>query len=169
MIRRPPRSTQSRSSAASDVYKRQLLAPSCGFNGLDSQTCVDWHRKTNRPPKGRWTRGGLRRELVHAAIDVKAEMTGTEVADRVVHDAPICRVQLCGELEKGISDTQVQPVCQLGIRRFCAQFRVGVLERWIAASQQEVQHRTVKGVPQLLRVKDVGRDHVDEEGNWTLA
>ena len=25
MIRRPPRSTQSRSSAASDVYKRQLL------------------------------------------------------------------------------------------------------------------------------------------------
>src|SRR5450756_3071862 len=26
MIRRPPRSTQSRSSAASDVYKRQLLA-----------------------------------------------------------------------------------------------------------------------------------------------
>src|SRR5450756_3052541 len=27
MIRRPPRSTQSRSSAASDVYKRQLLGP----------------------------------------------------------------------------------------------------------------------------------------------
>src|SRR5450756_2752057 len=26
MIRRPPRSTQSRSSAASDVYKRQLLS-----------------------------------------------------------------------------------------------------------------------------------------------
>src|SRR5680860_851445 len=26
MIRRPPRSTQSRSSAASDVYKRQVLA-----------------------------------------------------------------------------------------------------------------------------------------------
>src|SRR5450756_106359 len=31
MIRRPPRSTQSRSSAASDVYKRQVLAlcPCC--------------------------------------------------------------------------------------------------------------------------------------------
>src|SRR5450756_1113507 len=27
MIRRPPRSTQSRSSAASDMYKRQVLAP----------------------------------------------------------------------------------------------------------------------------------------------
>src|SRR5450756_3260758 len=27
MIRRPPRATQSRSSAASDVYKRQLLHP----------------------------------------------------------------------------------------------------------------------------------------------
>src|SRR5680860_1207406 len=28
MIRRPPRSTQSRSSAASDVYKRQVATPS---------------------------------------------------------------------------------------------------------------------------------------------
>src|SRR5450756_2651877 len=35
MIRRPPRSTQSRSSSASDVYKRQTLAlpfgPDCAF------------------------------------------------------------------------------------------------------------------------------------------
>ena len=38
MIRRPPRSTQSRSSAASDVYKRQLLlcaaANVAGFGSL---------------------------------------------------------------------------------------------------------------------------------------
>src|SRR5450756_3231755 len=35
MIRRPPRSTQSRSSAASDVYKRQILGggiPEFSFN-----------------------------------------------------------------------------------------------------------------------------------------
>ena len=31
MIRRPPRSTQSRSSAASDVYKRQLLHTASDF------------------------------------------------------------------------------------------------------------------------------------------
>src|SRR5659263_330737 len=30
MIRRPPRSTQSRSSAASDVYKRQIIAGATG-------------------------------------------------------------------------------------------------------------------------------------------
>src|SRR5680860_1670075 len=30
MIRRPPRSTQSRSSAASDVYKRQVATPADG-------------------------------------------------------------------------------------------------------------------------------------------
>src|SRR5450756_3147635 len=36
MIRRPPRSTQSRSSAASDVYKRQTLA--CGkFRFFDKE------------------------------------------------------------------------------------------------------------------------------------
>src|SRR5680860_1472009 len=36
MIRRPPRSTQSRSSAASDVYKRQIRIPAsaCGLFGL---------------------------------------------------------------------------------------------------------------------------------------
>src|SRR5450756_3126191 len=32
MIRRPPRSTQSRSSAASDVYKRQLVAEGMGLD-----------------------------------------------------------------------------------------------------------------------------------------
>eukprot|EP00657_Telonema_sp_P-1_P007475 TRINITY_DN27377_c0_g1_i1.p1 TRINITY_DN27377_c0_g1~~TRINITY_DN27377_c0_g1_i1.p1 ORF type:complete len:163 (+),score=71.66 TRINITY_DN27377_c0_g1_i1:143-631(+) len=32
MIRRPPRSTQSRSSAASDVYKRQVSTQSTGFS-----------------------------------------------------------------------------------------------------------------------------------------
>src|SRR5450756_773247 len=51
MIRRPPRSTQSRSSAASDVYKRQALAnlamltgnvgrPSTGVNPLRGQNNV---------------------------------------------------------------------------------------------------------------------------------
>src|SRR5665213_4538522 len=41
MIRRPPRSTQSRSSAASDVYKRQnlLSCTSCAFpNGVSTES-----------------------------------------------------------------------------------------------------------------------------------
>src|SRR5450756_700113 len=43
MIRRPPRSTQSRSSAASDVYKRQLLFDD--FNGLpDFDARVDFYQ-----------------------------------------------------------------------------------------------------------------------------
>src|SRR5659263_740101 len=37
MIRRPPRSTQSRSSAASDVYKRQIV---CGTLSLLTQVTV---------------------------------------------------------------------------------------------------------------------------------
>src|SRR5680860_1906365 len=35
MIRRPPRSTQSRSSAASDVYKRQALLQALGVDEHD--------------------------------------------------------------------------------------------------------------------------------------
>ena len=37
MIRRPPRSTQGVSSAASDVYKRQLLENSAGELIIDKQ------------------------------------------------------------------------------------------------------------------------------------
>ena len=48
MIRRPPRSTLDRSSAASDVYKRQPLHPhhisvedAWGFTFYDRQGCAD--------------------------------------------------------------------------------------------------------------------------------
>src|SRR5665213_3231269 len=42
MIRRPPRSTQSRSSAASDVYKRQLFGSSpCAEHAVRFQSDVD--------------------------------------------------------------------------------------------------------------------------------
>src|SRR5680860_1926018 len=40
MIRRPPRSTQSRSSAASDVYKRQVLDVSNAFETYQNQLFV---------------------------------------------------------------------------------------------------------------------------------
>src|SRR5450756_2832330 len=41
MIRRPPRSTQRRSSAASDVYKRQLLT-FCDVPGFLPGTAQEW-------------------------------------------------------------------------------------------------------------------------------
>src|SRR5450756_3142410 len=46
MIRRPPRSTQSRSSAASDVYKRQSLVPVLKqkLNGATRLKVVDFGR-----------------------------------------------------------------------------------------------------------------------------
>src|SRR5450756_950496 len=43
MIRRPPRSTQSRSSAASDVYKRQLLARRMGKKKVIAETGAGQH------------------------------------------------------------------------------------------------------------------------------
>src|SRR5450756_1803647 len=45
MIRRPPRSTQSRSSAASDVYKRQLLSAT---NGLAQVTAAEQTASADR-------------------------------------------------------------------------------------------------------------------------
>src|SRR5450756_2212848 len=41
MIRRPPRSTQSRSSAASDVYKRQVVTLDLHMPGMDGLEVLD--------------------------------------------------------------------------------------------------------------------------------
>ena len=58
MIRRPPRSTQSRSSAASDVYKRQLYA-------------VDIHLPGNNfSNKGRSLSEHLEGDLVTSLLEV---------------------------------------------------------------------------------------------------
>src|SRR5450756_3259290 len=40
MLRRPPRSTQSRSSAASDVYKRQVYARLAGYEDVNDQEAL---------------------------------------------------------------------------------------------------------------------------------
>src|SRR5450756_940291 len=42
MIRRPPRSTQSRSSAASDVYKRQTLNGTVTANGTSTTVVFEY-------------------------------------------------------------------------------------------------------------------------------
>src|SRR5450756_1928447 len=50
MIRRPPRSTQSRSSAASDVYKRQLLQPLAAGRWEAVRPVAGWRRQPDRRP-----------------------------------------------------------------------------------------------------------------------
>src|SRR5450756_1569546 len=56
MIRRPPRSTQSRSSAASDVYKRQgLVGKEDGVNMVGSESVdgqFEHQRRVESPGKG---------------------------------------------------------------------------------------------------------------------
>src|SRR5450756_1721994 len=48
MIRRPPRSTQSRSSAASDVYKRQVL---CRIAQVSRSGYYHWLGRADEPEK----------------------------------------------------------------------------------------------------------------------
>src|SRR5680860_1716542 len=52
MIRRPPRSTQSRSSAASDVYKRQPTPCPMALRLKDYVCCTLWSRLLSRCPGG---------------------------------------------------------------------------------------------------------------------
>src|SRR5450756_3034713 len=59
MIRRPPRSTQSRSSAASDVYKRQAVDGPRGIFA-DAMSVPTGGRMIQRTPNDpAWYKGGL--------------------------------------------------------------------------------------------------------------
>src|SRR5664280_2509606 len=113
----------------------------------------------DRPHGRHWTLGGPGSDLVHPANDMEAEVPGTEVAQGIVHDAPTFRVELGGELEERIADTKVKPVSQVDARRLRGQLGVRVLEGGIAPPQQEIEHRAVERVAQLLRVEDVRRDN----------
>src|SRR5450756_2098859 len=64
MIRRPPRSTQSRSSAASDVYKRQLQ------QSFDAVVHYDlpWNPNRLEQREGRVDRFGQRKPLVRTVL-----------------------------------------------------------------------------------------------------
>ena len=65
MIRRPPRSTQSRSSAASDVYKRQLSVPS----DVLSHLLPPWP-KASRKSEPTWQAGAARPLIVEVVATV---------------------------------------------------------------------------------------------------
>eukprot|EP00658_Telonema_sp_P-2_P052432 TRINITY_DN40636_c0_g1_i1.p1 TRINITY_DN40636_c0_g1~~TRINITY_DN40636_c0_g1_i1.p1 ORF type:complete len:118 (+),score=21.58 TRINITY_DN40636_c0_g1_i1:103-456(+) len=63
MIRRPPRSTLSSSSAASDVYKRQVSTQSTGTLCVITLRCVDgstqiWQRGDDGSKKNVWKLNG---------------------------------------------------------------------------------------------------------------
>ena len=94
MIRRPPRSTQSRSSAASDVYKRQVQAQA-GHVSIES-TRVYLHL-TNDWLAGEYRRAAdlielgalmcldaLHRRATAAGAEVVAELTDTDHGSRDV-------------------------------------------------------------------------------------
>src|SRR5450756_1712890 len=79
MIRRPPRSTQSRSSAASDVYKRQLhpLATDESADLRDVQQTVATRAERDERTEGRRLHDGTDEAL--------ADLWHVRVGDRVDH------------------------------------------------------------------------------------
>src|SRR5665809_137020 len=77
MIRRPPRSTQSRSSAASDVYKRQLVPLGyavAGFTPAAYQRC-----RLQRPSSGSLILGWVSHLDAFSAYPFPTELPGGAV------------------------------------------------------------------------------------------
>src|SRR5678816_4859541 len=75
MIRRPPRSTLDRSSAASDVYKRQCRGPSPGPGGrhgraAGTSAAVSYtHLRAHETPEHLVCRLLLEKKKIEAALD----------------------------------------------------------------------------------------------------
>eukprot|EP00657_Telonema_sp_P-1_P001579 TRINITY_DN14183_c0_g1_i3.p1 TRINITY_DN14183_c0_g1~~TRINITY_DN14183_c0_g1_i3.p1 ORF type:complete len:123 (+),score=72.89 TRINITY_DN14183_c0_g1_i3:103-471(+) len=90
MIRRPPRSTQSRSSAASDVYKRQVSTQSTGAVILSGVcTSIDMPESVTRAAKW-WA--SLLATGVRVCCDVKVVLSAFGVA--IVDVPSYCQVGL---------------------------------------------------------------------------
>src|SRR5665811_2140517 len=68
MIRRPPRSTRVRSSAASDVYKRQILV--CQFNQSSAVGNTVIQGKMAEPPPGKTVADFLHQYLVTQPVPI---------------------------------------------------------------------------------------------------
>src|SRR5680860_1906541 len=82
MIRRPPRSTQSRSSAASDVYKRQV-AGSATPDGLRCPQGQYGRRAARAGPEDRGAVSPRRKDRAMSEQDVQ-DWIGKQVADNDV-------------------------------------------------------------------------------------
>src|SRR5450756_922770 len=67
MIRRPPRSTQSRSSAASDVYKRQGINLQEHFDSVVHYD-LSWNPTRHEQREGRVDRFGQEAKVVRATL-----------------------------------------------------------------------------------------------------
>eukprot|EP00657_Telonema_sp_P-1_P010013 TRINITY_DN4306_c0_g2_i2.p1 TRINITY_DN4306_c0_g2~~TRINITY_DN4306_c0_g2_i2.p1 ORF type:complete len:161 (+),score=25.04 TRINITY_DN4306_c0_g2_i2:64-546(+) len=122
MIRRPPRSTQSRSSAASDVYKRQDA-------GMRSSTCTKWcdRKITAFDPKNQSrikTTCRLYKQTKCHKVDCEEDSTFRQFR----FDKESCH---------GISRNECQRRCQ---RKFCEEWDEGVCTKMKLVVCQEKKY-----------------------------
>src|SRR5450756_2240726 len=107
MLRRPPRSTQSRSSAASDVYKRQLvgLIASSERSGVGGDSLCSGLRDAglendNRLMTGHPAQGFEEALTVGDSLQVHRDDVGLVVPGQVVKEAALNKVGSIAEADK---------------------------------------------------------------------
>src|SRR5450756_1658280 len=113
MIRRPPRSTQSRSSAASDVYKRQRT-PAVRHDRQGGRDVGDRGASTGATPRGDRRRADLRRHRPdpaghdpQAMIGIKAEGDLRVLADALAAMPEVAYVVITA----GTFDVLAEVIC----------------------------------------------------------
>ena len=120
MIRRPPRSTQGVSSAASDVYKRQVHT--CGARGAIDRRARRHGFRCGRPVEEVERASGgvaiIRRGGPHAAAT--ANLQQTVLIDRCRGRWPQCRVERGGASQRTAARKRASPYagCRGRRRRF---------------------------------------------------
>src|SRR5680860_121731 len=109
MIRRPPRSTQSRSSAASDVYKRQAGTGVAGLAADGLGRCADLLALFGREEG----RGRLLDELLVASLQRAVPGADDDhVSGAVGEDL---RLYMAGLMQESLHEALTAAECRLGL------------------------------------------------------
>src|SRR5450756_193968 len=94
MIRRPPRSTQSRSSAASDVYKRQPQLPQVAFAPGADRRLLAARQSRQEQPSQNGNDGNHHQQLDQRERPLAGIRPPLTTAYELVVDTPVWKIQL---------------------------------------------------------------------------
>ena len=102
MIRRPPRSTQSRSSAASDVYKRQSKGRSLKQAKAAAFATAHKHKEEGMPTRGskRFSNNGRRLNFITESTKASKEIDLT--AELILDSLNLEGIKILDSFEKSI-------------------------------------------------------------------
>ena len=103
--------------------------------------------------------------MTYSSHNMKVEISGDEIAQRIIHDLAFGIEQLSMEVQQHITALNFHRLCHIGCGTDGADVGAGRGQR-IAATQQKVQHRAVKVCGQVFSVQNIFRQSIHKISDW---